>query len=160
MALAVAIHFTITDAKGKSSTTDIHVPTGFSLLQYAEFAQTMGQVVADLSEGILTKVSISLPLSLSGATIRSTASNLADIAKKCLFTASGAVSSLLARFNLPTYDESHSVNNTDQLDLADADVAAYIAIIESGGGGAHPCDKRENDLTSVHVAREIFRQFN
>jgi hypothetical protein len=160
MALAVSVNFTITDAKGTSSTTFVHIPTGFSIAQYVEFAEAMGQVIADLSEGVLTRITISLPLTLSGATIRSVASNFADIAKKALLTAGSAIGGLFARFNLPTYDETHTIDNTDQLDQADADVAAYIAIIETGGGGAAPCDKRSNNLTTVLTARETFRKFN
>lgn len=158
MALAVAINFTIEDAKGKSATTPVHVPTGFTISQYLEFASAMGQVIADLNDGILTSISVSLPLSLSGATLRAAAAIAADVGKKALLVATGAISGLFARFNIPTYDESHSIDNTDEIDMADADVAALVAIIEGGAGGALPSDLRGNDLTDVLSAREIFQE--
>jgi len=159
MALAIAVHFTITDAKNKSSTTTVHVPTGFSLAQYLEFGTAMGQIIADLSDGVLTGISVSIPLSLSGATIRAVADIVADIAKKGLLIAGSAIGGLFARFNLPTYDEGHTVANTDEIDMADSDVAAFVAVLEGGAGGASPCDLRGNNLTDVLSAREIFRKF-
>jgi len=160
MALAIRVNFTIVDAKGKSATTPVHVPTGFTIAQYLEFASAMGQIIADLSEGVLTGITISVPLSLSGATIRGTAAIAADIAKKALIMATGAISGLFARFNLPSYDESHTLDNTDEIDMSDADVMAYVAILEGGAGGALPCDIRGNDLTDVLSAREIFQKYN
>lgn len=160
MALAIGINFTVEDSKGKSSTTKVHVPTGFTIAAYVNFAQAMGQLIADLSDGTLTNISVSLPLDISGATIRATAALFADVAKKALFMATGAIQGLFARFNVPTYDESHSVNNTDQLDLADVEVAAFVAILEGGAGGANICDLRNNDLTDVLSATEKFRKFN
>lgn len=159
MGLAVSVNFTVLDGKGKSSVTKVHVPTGFSIAQYGEFAAAMGQLIADICDGELTGVSIGLPLSLSGATIRATAAVAADVAKKCLMVAGSAITGLFARFNIPTYDESHSISGTDALDLADSEVAAVVAIIE-GGSGASPSDLRGNNLTDVLSARETFRKFN
>src|SRR5688572_15003575 len=106
MALAVGFTFTIRDIKNKVSVTRLHVPTGFSPAQYGEFAQAMGQIICDLNDGELIDVSFSVPLSLSGATIRATAGLAADVAKKALLTAGSAIAGLFARFNIPTYDES------------------------------------------------------
>jgi len=160
MALAVAINFTILDAKGKSSTTKIHVPASFAIADYLEFGAAMGQIITDLSDGVLTEFSVSLPLSLSGATIRAAAGLAADVAKKAFFQAGSAIAGLFARFNIPTYDEAHTVASTDEVDMADTEIAAFVAIIEGGAGGASPCDKRGNNLTDVLAARETFLKFN
>lgn len=160
MALAVGFTFTIRDIKGKTSVTRLHVPTGFSAAQYGEFAQAMGQIICDLNDGELIDVSFSVPLSLSGATIRATAGLAADVAKKALLVAGSAIAGLFARFNIPTYDESHNeAPETDAIDMADVEVAALVAILE-GGAGASPCDMRGNNLTDVLSARETFRKFN
>src|SRR5689334_8505802 len=160
MALAVSVNFTILDAKGKSSITKVHVPTGFLIAQYLEFGAAMGQLIADLSDGILTDISVSIPLSLSGATIRAAAGIAADVAKKVFFQAGSAIAGLFARFNIPTYDEAHTVANTDEVDMADAEIAAFVAIIEGGAGGASPTDRRNNNLTDVLMGRETFQKFN
>jgi hypothetical protein len=160
MALAISVNFTVRDAKGKSATTKVHVPTGFSIPQYVEFATAFGQLICDLCDGELTDVSISIPLSLSGATIRAAANATADVAKKMLMIARGAIAGLFARFTLPTYDEAHTLTATDAVDMADADVVAMVAILETGVGGITPVDLRDNDLTDVLSARETFLRFN
>ena len=163
MALAVTINVTIADAKGKSSVTKIRVPTGFSLTQYGEAATAFAQLICNLTDGIITEVSVSVPIDLSGATIRAFATSIADVAKKALFVVRSSVAGLYSKFFFPTYNEGNNITGSDQLDIADADVAAMISLIETGvnvsGFIAQPNDIRGNDLTDVAEAREIFRKF-
>lgn len=159
MALAVAVTFSFRDNANKPSHTVIHVPTGFSIAQYGEFAAAMAQLLVDLSDGELTDVSISIPLSLAGATIRAVAGIAADIAEKAKFAAVSAIGGLRAFFNIPTYDEAHNLPESDTVDLADAEVAAWVGIVE-GGAGASPCDLRGNNLTEVRWGDEKFVNFN
>lgn len=160
---AVAVNFTIIDQKGESSKTTVHVPTGFSVAQYAAFAQSMAQLIANIIDGQITEVSVSLPLSLSGATIRAVALGAADIFKKLFIQARSAVAGLVGKFNIPTYDEANNIAGSDQADQADTEIAALIAIVENGanisGEVVQPVDLRGNDLVDVSIAREIFRKF-
>ena len=160
---AVSINFTILDAKGKSSMTKVRVPTGFSVTQYAEFAVAMAQIIAGLSEGAITDVSVSLPISLSGATIRATALGIADVAKKALFVATSAVAGLFTKWFFPTYDEANSVAGSDDVDAADTQVAAMVAILEDGinvsGTQVTPRTGRGDLIDTITERREIFRQF-
>jgi hypothetical protein len=160
MALAVTVNFTITDSKGKSAVTKVRVPTGFTLADYSQFAIAMGSLIAAVSDGVITDISVGIPLSLSGATIRAVANTTADIAKKALLSAVSAVAGLFTRFNIPTYDESHTVTGSDAIDTSDPDVSALIAVYEAGVGGLVPVDARNNDVADVQVAREVFRKFN
>ncbi len=159
---AVAIHFTFLDGKNKTSKTTIHVPTGFSVAQYLEFGQAMAQLLANLSEGQITDVSVSLPLSLSGATIRASATAVADIFKKVFFQARSAVSGLLGKFFIPTLNESFRISGSDAIDQAATEPAALISIIENGinvsGEVVQPVDLRGNDLTDVSIARMLHRK--
>lgn len=156
MALAVTLTFTITDALGKSAITKVRVPTGFSIAQYLEFGTAMGNIIAALANGAITDITIGVPLSLSGATIRAVATSLADVGEKALLMAQSAITGLFARFNIPTYDQSKTVSGSDQVDTTDTDVAAYIAVIESGVSGVAPCDRRANDLVDVISVRQVF----
>lgn len=162
--MAVTINFTITDAKGKTSLTKVRVPTGFSPSQYGEFALAMGQIIATLSDGAITEISIGVPLDLSAASLKLVASTVADAAKKAFFGVVSSVSGLFAKYIIPTYDETHTVSGSDTIDTSDADVAAFIALIESGttvgGTPIAPTDKYTNDLDDVNIAREQFRRFN
>lgn len=160
---AIAIHFTILDDKNKSSKTTVHVPTGFSIAQYLLFAQAMAQLIGDLSNGQITEVSVSYPLSLSGATIRAVAASFSDIFKKAFFQARSSVAGLVSKFFIPSYSEEFSVVGSDQINTAETEVAALISIIEDGvnvsGEQVQPIDIRGNDLEEVSLAREIFRKF-
>ena len=160
---AVAVHFTILDAKGKSSKTTIHVPTGFSIAQYLDFGAAAAEIISQIAEGQITEVSVSYPLTLSGATIRAGALAAADIFKKAFIQARSAVSGLIGKFFIPTFDEVNCVINSDQLDFADTQVAALVSIIEDGvnvsGEIVQPIDLRGNDLVEVSIARKQFRKF-
>lgn len=160
---AVSVHFTILDAKGKSSRTTVHVPTGFSLSQYTQFGTAMAQLIANISEGQITEVSVSFPVDLSGAALRAAALVGADIFKKLFVQARSAVAGLLAKFNIPTYDESNTVSGSDALNEADPDALLLIALVETGanisGEIIQPVDLRGNDLEDVSIMREIFRKF-
>ena len=161
---AVSINFTFKDAKNKSRVTKIRVPTGFNPAQYVEFAEAFAQILANLSDGAITEISIGIPLDISAATIQLIAGTLADVAKKAFFGAISSVQGLFAKFIIPTYDESHSVTNSDDIDDADPDIAAYIALMEVGTTvntfPIYPVDKYGNGLDDVNVAREQFRRFN
>lgn len=160
---AVSVNFTILDGKGKSSITKIRIPTGFTVDQYIAFAQAFAQLVANVINGTITDVSISLPISLSGATIRAVAGIIADVAKKAIFIVRSSVVGLFTKFFFPTYNEINTVVGSDDLDDADPDVAALIAIVEDGvnvsGTIVTPRDLRGNPLDTVTETREIFRRF-
>jgi hypothetical protein len=161
---AATVNFTVLDAKGKSSVIKIRVPTGFTIANYASFAVAMGQLITPICEGSITEITVSLPISLSGATIRATALSIADVFKKALFTVRSSVAGLFAKFIAPTYNEANTVTGSDQLDVADPDVAAYVAILEGGinvaGTIIDPRDLRGQTLDTVTGQREIFRKFN
>lgn len=162
MALAVTVNFVIKDAKGKSSTTRVRVPTGFSLSQYIEFGQAMGQIIANMIDGTITEISIGVPLDISGATIKSVANDFADIAKKVFMQFVSTIGGLFGRQNIPTYDESHSVTGSDDVNQSDAAVSAYVALMEAGLTVGletiHMVDRRGNDIDTLITAREIFRK--
>jgi hypothetical protein len=102
-------------------------------------------------------------LNLATATIRAIAVSTANVAEKALFMVRSVVSGLFGKFFVPTYNDSLSVTGSDDIDQADPNVAAYLAILEDGvttaGGVINPVDLRENDLSAVTEAREIFRRF-
>jgi len=160
---AVSVNFVILDNKGKSSMTKVHVPSGFTFAQYIAFGQAMGQLVANLSEGALTEISVSVPLNISGATIKTVALAIADVAEKAMFQAVSTVSGLFAKWFYPTYDESHTLDGSDQINTADADVAALITVLEDGinvsGTFVTPRTLRGDPIDEVTVQREIFRKF-
>lgn len=163
MAYAVSFIFSMRDAKNKTTRVPIRVPNGFSIAQYVEFGQAAAQIIAALSTCQITSVQASLRLDLAGSTIRATAQAISDIFERAIITVNSSIAGLYARFFVPTLDDTKVLTGTDQIDLTDVDVAAYVALIEDGldlGGSVfiQPVDLRGNDLADVNSAREVFRE--
>jgi len=162
MALAVAIRFDFLDGKGKTSSTKIRVPNGFTIAQYVEAAQAFAELISQFSQCQITNASITVGLDLSSATLRAAALLTSDIYHKARFQFATAVNGFRTAFNLPTFNEAKAVTGSDQIDQADIDVAALIAALENGivvtGGTIAPTDHRTNDVVSIEHAREIFRK--
>lgn len=161
MALAPSITLNFIDQKGKTSSTEMHIPTGFSFAQMVEFAQAAAQLYADLSIGQITSVSLNVPLSLVGATIKAVAAAASDINQKAQFVWNTAVTGFRKLFRLPAFKETLIVAGSDQVNIVNADVASFISGFEDGyavtGGTVEPCDGRLNDIDTLLSNREFFR---
>lgn len=162
MVLAVSLRLDFIDGKGKTSFTKVRIPNGFSISDYGEFGVSMGQLIANLSNGRITNVSFSVGIDLSGATIKAVASGLSDIAQKAFYGFSTAVSGFRTKMKIPALSESKVIVGSDALDQSDADIAAFITAMEVGivvtGGTIQPTDTRANDIVSTDYARETFRK--
>jgi hypothetical protein len=160
--LAVSIIFSFRDAKGKESTTKIRVPSTFSFAQYREFAAAGSQVLANMSTAELYDVSIAVGLDLSGASLKTLATQFADVFQRALLVVRSTVAGLFSRINIPTFDDANTVDGSDVLDILDPDVQALITLLEDGldDGGLLilPVDARGNDLDEVSLAVEKFRK--
>jgi len=159
MALALIAQINLVDDKNKTSFTRVRVPTGFTIAQYTSFVQDLAQAVTNISGCRVTGASISLNFSMAGLT--AAASAVADVASKAFLKVRSAVAGFFAKMSIPTFDEDSLVlTGSDQIDTADVDVAALIALIETGDGTVVPCDKYGNDLTETTIARELFMRHN
>jgi len=162
MALAVSLRFDFIDAKGKTSFTKVRVPTGFSISDYSTAALAIGQTIANISNCRITRASFCVGLDLSTSTIKAVASGLSDIAQKALLGFSTALAGFRTKLKLPAISEVKVVAGSDSLDQADVDVAAFISAMEIGltttEGVLQPTDMRQNDITSLDYARELFRK--
>lgn len=159
MALAVVIRFDFQDATGKKSFTEVTVPTGFSLVDYLTFAEDMGQLLTNISGCQLTSASINVALDLSGATLKTVANTLADVAEKAHYIFSTAVAGFKRLFKIPTRLEIDEVAGSDAMDTADIGQAFFIALIEAGAtvtGGTVPfTDAYLQDLVALDSARTV-----
>jgi len=162
MALAVNVRFDLIDNKGKTSFTKIRVPTGFSIAQYIEFAQGAAQVIANTSNCKITSVSLTFGIDLTGLGLATVASGLADIYQKFRFQFNTAISGFKAKFQIPASSESLVTSGSDAVNIADVDVAAFIAAMNNGivvtGGTVAFADNRGMDITSLQFAREVHRR--
>jgi len=162
MPLAVSVRFDFIDGEGETSFTKVHVPTGFTIAQYTEFAQSMGQLMANITDGAITGASFCVGIDLSGATIKALVTTGADIAQKALFGFGTALAGFRTKLKLPAFRTALITSGSDAVNQAHADIVAFDAAMENGivvtGGTVSPCDLRGNDIDSLNYARELFRK--
>ena len=159
MAYAFIVQIDMVDAKNKSSFTRIRIPTTFTIPQMTTFAQDAAQAITDISGCRVTGASIGVNFTLTG--LGAAAAAAADVASKAFFQVRSAVAGFFAKFAIPTFDEDNLVvAGTDEIDTANAAVATFVTLVESGNGTIAPCDKYGNDLTDVYVSREQFTKHN
>lgn len=161
MPLAVAITVTVTDAEGRSATTKVRVPTGYSLAQYTEFAQGLGNAIGATCSGQITHIGAAFGLDLTGLSLKVVAAIASDVYQKAQFIFNSAVNGFRKLFRLPALNESKVASASSSLNLADPDVAAVVSAFEDGvltTEGTMPIlDARGNDLTGLSKATEKFR---
>lgn len=159
MALAITIRFDFQDEAGKKSFTEVNVPTGFTIANYIEFAQDMGQLIADMSAGTLTSASISINLSLAGASLKAVANTGAFVAEKAHYIFNSIVSGFQKLFKIPARIETDEVAGSDALDQSDVGVAAFVSLIEDGavvtGTTLLFTDTYMQDLVALESARSV-----
>lgn len=161
MALSTTINFAMVDAKGKASNTKIRVPITFTIAQYVEFAQAFGDLLLAVSDGVITSITVSFALDLSGLSLKSVASGLCSVAVKAfgLFqTATG----MIAKWLMPAPDEELVVAGSDDFNQATGSVAAVVSAFEDGivvtGGTIQFTNGRGADITGISSLKETFRR--
>lgn len=161
MALALTANFTFRDDKGKTSSTKIRIPTSVTIAQALEFTQDAAALIAIASNAVITDASISVDISTFALGFKTVIGITADFFQKALFTLRTSVNGLFSKISVPTFNEDLVVAGTDQVDLTDPDVAAFVTALEDGiddglGGFIQPIDRRGNGIAEVSAAREVF----
>lgn len=162
MALAFRLVFVFTDDKGKSSTTSMRLPTGFSIADYQEFGEAAAQLLINASTGSLTRASVTFNVSLDGLGLKTVASSVSKVARKLFLQFTTAVTGFLGKTLFPSLAESKVLSGTDDVDQTDTDVAAVISAMEDGisvtGGTMTFTNGRGHDLVTAAEAKEQFRR--
>lgn len=156
---AVQLVYTAIDDSGERGTTGINLPTGFSLSQFGEFGSAMATLLDAVLAGKVESAELCFGVDVSGLT-SNTALSTSDVEELGAFQFR-TIDNFPVRMNLPGIDELLVASGSDDIDQADADIAAFISAIESGiattGGTISPCDVAEGDIVSTDYARERFR---
>lgn len=149
------IIYTVYDAKNKSATTSVKVPTTFALADYIEFGQSMASLLGAIAAGNVRSADFCLPIDISGFT-NNTVSPLSDVEEIGAFefvTAEGN----RVKLNIPGCPDGTTILDSDALDETDPQVAAIITMMEDGLGGTTPCDIGGDDVVDTLFARERSR---
>ena len=160
--LVASVIVTFRDAKKKESFTKIRIPTGIAFSDFQLFAQGVAEVLKAMTTCEITSVNVAVGLDLSGASLKTVATQFADWWNKGFIQARNAINGAIAKFNLPTWDELNNASGSRNMNLADADVIALTTLItdgvDSGGTLIYPVSVRGDALSVIDVAVEAFRQ--
>lgn len=163
-----SVLISVRDAKGKISTTEVKFSVGntFSVRGLEVIAQRIAELVAPLLAGQIVRIGVALSfelpasLGVSGDNTLSPDSDVEEGARFQFRTAGGYTTSL----RLPTFYESKLISGTDQVNLTDADVAAFVnAMVDqisvTDGPDTYivnPSDYRGDGIVHLVFAREQF----
>lgn len=160
MALAFTLRLDFIDDKNKESFTKMRLPTTFSLAQYIEFAQDAAQLFANISQCVITKVSINFNVDLTGLGLATVPAAIGSVAKKLWLRFQTAVTGFRAQTLIPGVLETQIISGSGDADQADVDVAAAISLFEDGvavtGGTLTFTNDRQHDITAIQTATERF----
>lgn len=161
MGIAIKIIYTARDDKGKTATTEVKVPTSYSIAQYIEFAQSMAQLLDAIMDGKITSANFCVGVDLSGLGLKALPTSGSDVEEKGFFqyTTDGGFQTSM---QIPAFEEALIVAGSDAIDVLQADVLAFdtamlTGIAVTGPATIQPSDEREDDIQSRDFAREHFR---
>lgn len=151
MAVPFSLVYTIRDAQGDPSTTQVHMPTSFSIAQYTEFAASMATLIDAMLHGRVEQAELCFTADLSGLT-GNTILSTSDVEEVGAFVAR-TTEGRPVEINVPALNDGVVVAGTNQLDITDPAVAAFVTMLEDGiavtGGTIVPSDVGEDDLEAV-----------
>lgn len=160
--MAYKLGFEFQDAKSKTSSSTVWVPSGFTQAQYESFAQDWIDNAAQIALGIITgaKICIRVPIGSIDQTGKpAAASDVEEVGEYIFESAAG----FKTQMNLPAYDEADTLPNSDAIDQADAGPAALISAMLNGVTltdtvtVVEPCDIGGSDIDTLLSATERFR---
>jgi hypothetical protein len=152
--------YSIKDAKGKTSITQINFPYAVDIGQVSSFAVDTATMINNLIKGKITDAGVGLSVDISGATIRSAPDINSDVEEGARFSWRSAIGAI-TNFRLPTFDEAFLVDGTKNVDTADTTVDTFVQRILQGKTtglvNASPSDDHGSDIATLEAARESFK---
>lgn len=158
MPIPNSIVITISDADGDVAKTAFYVADA-SLAAYNEISPDLADLVDNIIYGKVEGAQLRALADVS-ALIANTAEDTSDVGDVGQFQFR-TVDNRPVRVNVPGLDETKVAVNSDDINQADANVAAFITAMVAGiavtGGTIQPCNVGEDSILSVEFARERFR---
>lgn len=151
--------FTFTDQAGKTATSEFFYTTGLTKAQITEGLGALAVLIDEVTGALITAVNMVIPVPIAGLTGNTLVgtSDVEQVGEFVGFTAAGRRTVL----NVPAIDNTLSTPGSDDIDQADAGIAALISAVEDGvtvTGGTVTCvDAGGDDITQVLTARERVR---
>lgn len=155
--MVLSVNVTIADGENHTSLVGFNFEDGLTFAQLDGIAPILAGVVQDLIEGSVRKVSVSRVLWESDAIVAAAQSEV-EMLGRFIWNVSNTSKNILN--NIPTFPKTKILPNSDQVDRTDADVAAYIDMMELGVDVAatlyQPTDSEGRDINALAVATEAY----
>lgn len=153
------INYFLSDTDNDLASFGIDVPSTFTLAQYTEFVRAKAVLLDAITSGLITRAGLKRDIDISTLTgnVSLTTSDREDIGNFIFRTAAG--NRVVVR--VPGIAEVKVLANSDDLDQADVDVAAFVSAMLNGiavtAGTIVPSDVAEDDIVAIVAAQERFR---
>lgn len=161
--MAFEVLYSVIDGKGKQSTFEIALPSVTSFADVILFAGEMAKLIDPLLGGRISRIGVGFLVDLPGT--------LAVVAQPTSDVEEGARFQFLTNanhytgFRAPTFLETYIIAGTEEVNTADAVVAPVLTAMTAGinltavggSGTVQPSDKRDEDITALSFAREMFQ---
>lgn len=160
MALGYGIIFTIEDEKGAFSTTEIRLPTATAWADVLLMSAALVPLIDALIAGAIRRVGIVFDYTVVGGIKLSPLAG-SDVEEGARFQFR-TENNFFTHLRLPTFLESLIVAGTREVDLTDADVAAFVDAMVDGidlpdaAPIVEPSDSRGEDIVALTSAQEQF----
>lgn len=158
--MPIQIIYDIRDRRNKSASTSVRIADSNSEAQTVGFAAAWADAIDNLIGGVIRGAVALLGVDISGlvSNVASSTSDVEEIAAFEFLTSNGVTK---VEVNIPAILETLVDNDTGEMNLSAAAVAAFVAMMEDGitAGGAliQPCDVGSDDITVLRYARERSR---
>lgn len=151
--MPISVFWKTRDAKGDVSTREVYLPVATTAAAAVTFAGSFIALIDDITSGEIVSAGVNLEIDISGLTNSpvSTA-DLQEMARFAFRDAAGFLTSI----TIPTFPEVYFLAGTNQVDTAQANVAAFITAMEDGLAGTSPTSLHEDDLTALETAVEAW----
>jgi hypothetical protein len=158
------VSYSILDAKGKKSTTQINFPIDNMDSEHLDvlidFAGTTAELIDAIIRGQIVDVGIGISVDLTSLTLKGTPVASSDVEEGARFQFSTVLNTLTG-FRLPTFDEDFINAGSNTVDIEDTDVDAFVDRIVEGRTitltNVSPSDDRGEDIVALVSARESFQ---
>jgi len=160
MPIPYGIKVQIRDRSGDKATTEFLVTNTHTLIQYNLAIESLVEALDSVIGGVIEKAVLNIPVDMS-ALINNTALGASDVGDLGQF-AFRTGDNRPVKMNVPGLIETLVASDSDDINQAQADVAAFITAMEDGilvTGSilVAPSNIGESDITTISYARERFR---
>lgn len=161
MALVDQINFNFVDGKGARSTTTINIPSGLNDVDLQAAAAQFAQLIANISDCQLTSVALCKAIDISGLINNGAPAATIDVEEGARFVFS-SLDGFRTSMRIPGFPETKLLAGTQTVDPADADIIAFVSLMEAGFVGVTdliaPSTSHAEDIAQLDAARDDFQR--